>query len=405
MSRTIPLSAIAFILAATACTGGDTQGTDAQRDSAGITIIERKVPEGRVAFLLGADPIVDIGDEGRGDGHQLFDPSGAVTLSDGVIVVANQGTHDIRYFSPTGEHIRTVGQHGQGPGDFVSLSMLAAAPGDTLIVGDAGNGWRFSVLSPDGELVRTSLPVSTIRVGGALGLLEDGTVLMRSRQASGGARLPSGLPETGIASDTLRFGRLSLETGVMDTMLVAPAGDRIQGVVDGMVLNNTVPFGGTLTTAAQGNELLAGYGDTFEIRSYAPSGAVSRIIRVDRPGALVTREEQQAFREQLGHAARTDEGRRTVDQILSMVKFPERKPAYSFFRVDRADRIWVRDYRERADTTDWSWLVLAPDGEVLGTVVTPRDLTIYEIGEDYLLARRLGEDEVHHVVKLPLSVP
>ena len=50
----------------------------------------------------------------------------ALVLSDGRIVVANQGTYELRVFNPSGIHFDTWGGEGEGPGEFPYLRGLEA---------------------------------------------------------------------------------------------------------------------------------------------------------------------------------------------------------------------------------------------------------------------------------------
>ena len=65
---------------------------------------------------------------------------------------------------------------------------------------------------------------------------------------------------------------------------------------------------------------------------------------------------------------------------------------------DRTGHLWVEEYELAGEEMDGVlWTVFDPDGHVLGFVETPEELTIYEIGEDYLLGRVVDELEVDYV--------
>lgn len=69
-----------------------------------------------------------------------------------VICGATQKTeHRIEVFSLKGEHLRTIGRRGEGPGEFNFPSSLAVAPDGNLYVVDMLN-FRIQVFSPEGEL-------------------------------------------------------------------------------------------------------------------------------------------------------------------------------------------------------------------------------------------------------------
>ena len=67
-------------------------------------------------------------------------------------------------------------------------------------------------------------------------------------------------------------------------------------------------------------------------------------------------------------------------------------PAFSRIMGDAAGCLWVREYdfplEERPAPV---WTVFDPEGRVLGFLETPAGLEIREIGEDYILGRKVDE--------------
>ena len=61
-------------------------------------------------------------------------------------------------------------------------------------------------------------------------------------------------------------------------------------------------------------------------------------------------------------------------------------PAYSAFRVDAMDLLWVKDY-PRASSKTVRWSVFGSDGTLVGRVMLPSTLEVFEIGRDYILGR------------------
>jgi len=77
--------------------------------------------------------------------------------------------------------------------------------------------------------------------------------------------------------------------------------------------------------------------------------------------------------------------KRYTADFMSM-KLPVTMPAYNAFRVDAMDLLWVQDY-PRALSKTVRWSVFMPDGKVVGRVMLPRTLDVFEIGNDYILGR------------------
>jgi len=93
-------------------------------------------------FTIGDDP-----DEG------LYDVTGAVLTSD-ALILAERSTHSLRFYNrETGQLLHTVGQQGEGPGDYQSLDFLQAV-GDRLFTFD-GRNIRVTIRDGAGNLERT----------------------------------------------------------------------------------------------------------------------------------------------------------------------------------------------------------------------------------------------------------
>lgn len=90
---------------------------------------------GDTLWSVGAEPEVSIGVVDGPAEYQLSDVSSAVRLPDGRILVADGGSGELRYYGADGEHLRSVGGVGEGPGEFTSLAGLALVA-DTLFVYD-----------------------------------------------------------------------------------------------------------------------------------------------------------------------------------------------------------------------------------------------------------------------------
>jgi hypothetical protein len=119
------------------------------RDSSGIQIVENSAYAWREGeeWTLSDSIHLDIGRlEGDPD-YQLFRVSAAVRRSDGAVVVANSGSHEIRVFDRDGNFVSASGRAGEGPGEYRSLSSLWRIRGDSLMAWDEGLR-RATVLTP-----------------------------------------------------------------------------------------------------------------------------------------------------------------------------------------------------------------------------------------------------------------
>ena len=67
----------------------------------------------------------------------------------GNIYILDSGNHRIQKFSPDGEYITTIGQQGQGPGEFQYPQSMALDQDGMLYISDMGNR-KIHVLKPGG---------------------------------------------------------------------------------------------------------------------------------------------------------------------------------------------------------------------------------------------------------------
>ncbi len=102
-------------------------------------------------------------------------PSDIATDGQGNIFVLDAGNHRIQKFGPDGHYIETIGNRGQGPGEFYLPLSLDIDSRGYLYVSDPQNQ-RVQILKPDGTDYKTlsfhETPAGTIR------LLKSGDIVM-----------------------------------------------------------------------------------------------------------------------------------------------------------------------------------------------------------------------------------
>lgn len=88
-----------------------------------------------------------------GDGPEAFSQIAAVGASpDGLIHVIDGHTQEVRVFTPAGEHVRTFGGRGAGPGEFTNAFSLDWDAHGRLWINDPGNN-RYAVFDTAGSLL------------------------------------------------------------------------------------------------------------------------------------------------------------------------------------------------------------------------------------------------------------
>jgi len=386
------------------CTPGDSAPARVTvRDSMGVEIVESSAPlwEEAPAWTLSERPLVEIGAVEGERPYMLSSVWSARRSSDGRIAIANAGTDEIRVYDADGNHLRSIGREGEGPGDFQFVREVWWTPGDSLLAFDLRLR-RAALFTSDGEVGRT-VPVMpwSPEVSGPWirGRFDDGTLIV-----SGEVR--SGLPGPGLFDGGRRaFGRATAEGQFLN-----PIGEKALGRLWGFTTDRgtaytSAPFElGVPAFAADGSRVFLGDGTGFAVEERNPDGTLTRIVRWTALRRPVTPEVVSRFREERLANARTPEERRSEEQILEGMPFPDVMPAYQTFQIDGLGHLWVERYRAPWEEDVRYW-VFDPAGSWLGEIAMPAGVEPREIGADYLLGVRRDENGVEFIVLYGLDRP
>lgn len=379
------------LLAVSAACGGEEPGSDrVVRDSAGVTIVESAAPawgEGE-GWTVEPAPFLDLAETGEGPTHEFFRATDADRLSGGSLVVADDGTDEIRIFSPEGAHVRTMGRSGEGPGEFARLTQVLALPGDSIWAYDYWQA-RITVFGPGGDWARI------VRLEGAyrprpLFPLRGGFVGM-SKDLSGLG------DETGLHRTPSPIVRVGAEGAVTDTLVTVPG---YQSVVfsrgDAWAL-----WGKKSHLAVRGDRVHVGSADSLEYRVLAPDGALRRVVRVPGFDLALSGAEIRAARD----AVMPDPSEAGPITREIMEEQPEwtHRPAYAAIKVDAEGYVWLEAYRGRHERDEpVRWRVFGPEGRWLGSVTLPPRFHVFRIGPDWILGKRPDALDVEHIQLLRL---
>ncbi len=404
-SRLLPRPALPFLaLLPLACGGEAPAGpTFSVRDSAGVVIAENRgeLAPGAGGWAVSPEPTLSVGAAAGDEAYLLFRTWGAARLSDGRIAVANNGSPDLRVFGATGEHQRTFGARGEGPGEFDSPVLVGVLPGDTLVVVDRTLR-RLYLFHPDAGFVRGATADPAIE-GYLLtaGMFSSGSVVVW--RSEWGVEMPNGF---------YRFPR-QYRSVTLDGQVGADLGSlpgdetlmRSQAVEGGsMTMGGGSPFGRVAAVAVRGDRFFYGSQDRWEIRVHDQSGALVRLIRRDKAPTPVTQDHVAAFMEEAAAGAEDGGQGQEFRRMLREAPIPELHPAHGSIHADALGCLWVEEYRLPGDTTRVA-TVLDPEGRMTGSVALPPGLAIFEIGADYLLGRWADELGVEYLRLYALTRP
>jgi hypothetical protein len=371
------------------CAGDGRNSDSVARDSAGVTIVESTGSQWASGeeWRVSGTPSVVIGETEGADEYQLYRVVGAERLEDGRIVVANWGSHELRFYDHEGEYLFAAGKEGGGPGEFRSLGRMWTL-GDSLVTVDFQQ-LRVSLFNRAGEFIHSFNLTSTAE--GLLPIPEqvfsNGKLLVehdRRRRVR----------ESGLTRDTVLLATYTLNGEFSDSVGWFPETETYFLVDADRIASQPRPFGLESQKDVAGDRLYFGASDSYEIGVFTSEGFLERIIRRPVPNPELSREEASAYQDRL--LERLPEMSPPFRELHRQIELPDTKPAFSRMIVDSGDNLWVAEYPE--DDADASlWNVFDPDGRWLGTVETPYGGFVYQIGEDFLLGVWIDELDVEQV--------
>ncbi len=394
---------------ATACgEGGSQPAASVVRDSAGIRIVENRDVgwERRTAWSLSAEPVLQIGALDAEPQHQLHRVVGAVTLSDGRVVVANGGSQELRWYDAAGVRVGSAGRHGEGPGEFSGLVALGLLPGDSIVAHDVRLR-RLSVFDPAGLFVRSARLEIEGRAGMAFaalaGTLSDGSLLMAGRviPTDGGVEGPllAPMPLYRYGTDGRLQDSLGTFHGWEATTIVRRTAEFV-----GMAMADR-PFGHSTSVTPAGARIAIGTPFAFSFELFEPDGTLRAIVRLDRANDPVTADDIAAYKSTLLDNSRDAAGQQALQRQADEWEYPETMPAYApGLKGDRSGNVWVPAFEiARGSATRWS--VFDPDGRYLGELTTPARFRVFEIGDDYVLGVWRDDLDVEYLRRYQLRKP
>jgi len=123
-------------------------------DSAGIQVITSSAPGwgDTPRWKVASDPSLVLGGVAGDPALDFLSIVGAKRLDDGSLVVANGGTGELRWFSPEGTPVRSVGGRASAKSPFAAIASFYSL-GDTLVAWDA-RARVLTRLSSEGMVLR-----------------------------------------------------------------------------------------------------------------------------------------------------------------------------------------------------------------------------------------------------------
>jgi hypothetical protein len=410
----LPIAGLAAVaLSGCADSGGDPGSggwAGTTRDSAGITIVEN-TSEG---IWTDADrwtltEELRIGTNEGEPEYQFAAISGIAGLPDGRIAVLDGQAQEFRIFSPDGEHLRTIGRPGSGPGEFgMGAGPVLVAGGDTLLIPDLMNQ-RLNRYAPDGEPLG-SVPMT---MGSGMPMLwvdrPAGDVVTQLRPFA----LPgSDVPTSGNDVLVVR----GPDGRIRDTLMTFESGGTLELSRGGGSMEATM-FAPEPVWALSGDRIVFGVNDDFRLSVYREDGTVERIFTMPFTAREVTEADQQVFMS-LMEALWEDFGLppEAIEIASQSIHFAEMYPAFARIQGGPDATIWVQELRPLAEMAPGdlsavaqgtpgssTWRVFDRDGVFLGELRTPDRFQPFRFDGDRILGVQRDEYDVQYAVVLRVS--
>jgi hypothetical protein len=393
---------VAGLLAA--CSSGDPAASAiVVRDSSGVAIIDNDLTRLDATCTIGASPTVSIGVEEGEEPYVLARLGGALRLPDGRIVIANRGSHELRWFDASGTYLRASGRKGEGPGEFRDPFYLHLLPGDTVYAGDF-RPFRFLVFTPEGDWVRT-IDLSPMRINTprSMHILDGGRMVLG---------IEGDLPRRQGRVFTANSFALTMSdaTGTLGDTIATIENGRWGQTTDGDNQMYVFPiFEAFGQAAASGQRIVTGHASRTELRVlHADAGyPVERLVRWTVGNLDITPEDVAAEKARLAKQyEQVPENMRAMmlePLITDARPVADRFPAFGSLRIGRDGRLWVREFPRPRDATGHHWIAFTAEGRFDCRLDTPRFAEVYEFGADYVLVQDPDSLGVERVRQFPLS--
>ena len=390
-----PAAIAACLALVTACASdpADSRQITVSKDSAGVQIMTSDPSLSDATCALGDEPILRVGNDESDEATWFSSIRGVGRLSDGSVAVVDRASAEIRIFDPDGRHVRSMGRHGEGPGEFNDAWKLWVLPGDTLWAGDY-RPWRYNVFTRDGEWVR----------------------VVQMNPIYGNPSRRGGVLDNGVSVNTVETYSRPWDFKTPDTVLVeahGPDGERLAAL--GRILHMTRGetgmfqlFTASAVVEAGGSTIALARTNEPEIRLLDDEMRLRRILRWTASDRDVSAADVRAWRDDYLKDRGPDSPfwDASDDAVLrDEVPAADLFPAFRYVEIGRNGRVWVQPY-QRPRGERQGWMAFEPDGTFLCHLENYHPgLSTYEFGAGYWLGVHTDEVGVETVVVYRLTTP
>lgn len=325
-------------------------------------------------------PALALGEAGGQEAAVFGSISGLAVDESGGIWVLDGQANEIRTFTSEGEHLRSVGGPGNGPGEYVAANGLLWLAPDTLVVVDQEGG-RYTLLSHDGAYLGSARRQLGFSARNFSGGVQNGRLYERiTLGADQGHRMA-------LLGTPLHGSDQQLDTVVLPVP-PWPTQQRVSASGDRGIMIMVVPFApGPIYHLDARGSIWHAHGAAFRVvRSTFGGDTLTEIALAVEP-APVTEEELSAW-----------EGRESTKRFRQMggeVELPRTKPFLDGLNVDPDGYLWAS---VPGGPTETIFAVFDPEGRFLGR------LTLSAVMRDPAIEPVVRNNRLHFVTRDELGV-
>ena len=323
--------------------------------------------------------------------------------SEGNVIVADGGSQEIRVFDSEGNHLRTMGGKGEGPGEFQSLRGVWPV-GDGSVVAVEMYPPRLAHFDATGRVVETANLTDpdlwqAFTVLDPVGLGGGRSIVSSVERAQEDSREPVRPP--------VPFVRHGFDGTLLDTIAVLPGRPessvalppaRTPGSRIGMP---GLPLTSGPRAAGSADGMAITGGEAYEVRFVDRSGTITHIARlVDEPPPR-TDEHIEAYAR-----AATILGEEMIQERIEWFRnlpLPPRLPGYDRLLFADTSELWARRYGVPGSSSH-RWDVFTVDGRHLGQVQVPAGLRVHGVSHGQLFGVVRDDLDVERVQAWDLAL-
>ena len=368
------------------------------RDSSDVKIVASDPARSNATCTFSEEPALTIGANDEDISHMFTTIRGTGRLSNGSVVAVDRRSAEVRIFDDAGRHLKTMGEPGEAPGEFLNPFILWITAGDTLWVGDY-RPWRYNVFTAQGEFVRrVNLDPPYVNPSRAGGVLDNGYTVNGRVESIHSPDFDA--PDTMVVEIHDPGGRL---VGRLARIPHTTLG-QVSEAADNFWLYPL--FEAAAEVDAMGSTIVLAHGSKPEVLVLDETFKLRAIIRWTEPDRKVTHADVRAwrrdYRERYSRSIfsgwdQNDDARISPERPVADVF-----PAMSSIRIGRDGRIWIRRYdRPREDR---GWLAFSAGGEFICHMAKLPG-GVWEFGADYALVLHEAERGPDTVQLFNLEIP